>query len=69
MKTIKVMRLLIYEGEEEWVLKTLDKSLAEAKHEVSIYGTVTVIELKDPTITITYQGEYGQPDQNNKRQR
>lgn len=42
---MKVLRLLIYEGPEEWVMDTLNKSSVKGKHCLSNDRSITEITL------------------------
>lgn len=39
---MRVMRILIYDGPDEWITETLARSLPDGRSHFTTYGTITV---------------------------
>ena len=52
-----VTRVIVYSGEENWITKTLSRSLSVGHHLLSKFGTITVYELPDVLVDVKYDFE------------
>lgn len=49
---MKTVRLLIYEGDPDWVINTLRKSLKDGKHDMGKAGSIKVVTLGELPISL-----------------